>query len=72
MYPELGENLTQGYFTSQNVLVTLGQLWKKVSNFILNYCRLEFKEQMLLITDEKRKYIFQLAKVRKQVICKRS
>ena len=28
MYPELGENLTQGYFTLEKVLVTL---WKKVS-----------------------------------------
>ena len=32
MYPELGENLTF-YFTLQNVLVTLGQLRKKVSKF---------------------------------------
>ena len=33
MYPELGENLTKGYFTLQNVLVTLGQLPKKLSKF---------------------------------------
>ena len=33
MYPELGENLTKGYFTLQNVVVTLGQLQKKVSKF---------------------------------------
>ena len=33
MYPELGENVTKGYFTLQNVLVTLGQLWQEVSKF---------------------------------------
>ena len=33
MYPELGENLTKGDFTLQNVLVTLGQLRTKVSKF---------------------------------------
>ena len=33
MYPELGENLTYGQFGSPNVLVTLGQLRKKVSKF---------------------------------------
>ena len=33
MYPELDENLTKGYFTLQNVLVTPGQLRKKVSEF---------------------------------------
>ena len=48
MYLELGENLTQGYFALQNVLVTLGQLRKKVSKF-----GFEFKDQMLLIRDEK-------------------
>ena len=53
MYPELGENLTQGYFLLQNVLVTLGQLWKKVSKFPCNQQCLESKDQMLLITDEK-------------------
>ena len=30
MYPEPGENLTKGYFTLQNVLVTIGQLRKKL------------------------------------------
>ena len=30
MYPELGENLTQGYFALEKVLVTLGQVRKKV------------------------------------------
>ena len=33
MDPELGENLTYGYFALRNVLVTIGQLWKKVSKF---------------------------------------
>ena len=33
MYPKLGENWTSGYFGLQNVLVTLGQLRKKVSKF---------------------------------------
>ena len=53
MYPELGENLTKGYFTLQNVLVTLGQLRKKVSKFACNQRCLESKDQILLITDEK-------------------
>ena len=33
MYPELGENLTEEYFSLQKVLVTLGQLRKNVSKF---------------------------------------
>ena len=33
MYPERGENLTKGYFTLPNALVTLGKLQKKVSKF---------------------------------------
>ena len=33
MYPELGENWTQGYFALQNVLVTFGQIPKEVSEF---------------------------------------
>ena len=32
-YSELGENLTQGYFAVRKVVVTLAQLWKKVSKF---------------------------------------
>ena len=53
MYPELGENLTQGYFLLQNVFVTLGQLWKKVSKLACNQRGLESKDQMLLIIAEK-------------------
>ena len=33
MYQELGENLSQGYFTLPKVSVTLAQLRKKVSKF---------------------------------------
>ena len=33
MYPELGENLTYGYFALGKALVTLGHFWKKVSKF---------------------------------------
>ena len=72
MCPQLGENLTKGYFTLQNDLVTLGQLRKKLSRFTSKYCFLEFKDQILLMTDEKGKYIFQLAKVHQQIICKSS
>ena len=36
MYLEIGENLTQGYFGLQNVLVTLGKLRKNVSKFTAN------------------------------------
>ena len=34
MYPEVSENLTQGYFASQKVLVALGQLRKKYQNLV--------------------------------------
>ena len=51
MYPELGETL--GYFLLKKVLVTLGQLRKKVSKFACNQRCLESKNQMLVITDEK-------------------
>ena len=61
------------YFALQKVLVTLGHLRKNVSNFSGNECCLEFKGQKVLITDEeKRKYIFQLAKVCKQIVCQSS
>ena len=53
MYPELGETLTYGYFLLQKVLVTLGQLRKKVSKLACNERCLESKNQMLVITDEK-------------------
>ena len=53
MFPKLGENLTQGYFALQKVLVTLSQLRKKISKFSGSYCCLEFKDQMLVMTREK-------------------
>ena len=36
MYPELGENFTWGNFALRKVLVTFGQLRKKVSKFRVN------------------------------------
>ena len=53
MFPKLGENLTQGYFALQKVVVTLSQLQKKVSKFSGSYCCLQFKDQMLVMTCEK-------------------
>ena len=53
MYPELGENLNQEHFALQNVLVVPGQLREKESKFSGNEFCLEFKGQMVLITDEK-------------------
>ena len=53
MYPELGENLTDGLFLLQKVLVTLGQLRQKIREFACNQRCLESKDPMLLITDEK-------------------
>ena len=59
------------YFAIQKVLVTLGHLRQKISKFSGNSCCLEFKGRRVLMTDEKkRKYIFQLAKVCEQTICK--
>ena len=53
MYLELGENLTQGYFALQNVLVTLVNFGKKYQNLVEIIAVFEFEDQILLIRDEK-------------------
>ena len=58
MYLELGENMASRYFAFQKVLLTLGHLRKKVSNFSGNSCCLEFKGWTALITDEKKGNIY--------------
>ena len=55
MYLKLDENLNQAHFALQRVVVILGQLREKVSQFNGNQYCLEFKGQVLLITDEKTK-----------------
>ena len=61
MYPKLVQNFNQLPFALQNVLVILGELWKKVSKFSGNKCCLEFKGPIVLIKGN----IFQLSKVTK-------
>ena len=53
MYPELGENLNYAHFDLQRVLVILGQLRKKASKLSGNQFCLDFKGQIILVTDEK-------------------